>query len=120
MCGSASDCTQRPDGHCVSGSGHGECRCVYKRGCTTDSDCDPDHACVCSVNDAVSVGTCLPSGCRTDADCPGSRCYRSESGCGVDGLHCGTPEDECIAGSSICSFHSDERHFVERRGCIID
>lgn len=125
----------KEDAHCVDfASGFceqawlfdgGRCECVYP--CTTDDECGPGGACVCPLRGPTDfelglayqrVAACMPANCRTDADCPGTRCAVSVGGCyDVEGLYCHTPEDECeghadCPGGGRCAYSTDMGRWI--------
>jgi hypothetical protein len=77
--------------------------------CLTDADCGPGSACVCQTPGVQGCGVpptygnaCVPSNCRTGADCSPCAVCREQYVCGkVTGYFCATPGDEC-AGDSDC------------------
>ena len=78
--------------------------CVYDQ-CVTDDECGATGVCTCIGEKrgfgAQSFGNdCVPSDCRTDADCcPGEWCSPSDdygSFYGTQSYHCHTAQDECI------------------------
>jgi hypothetical protein len=71
--------------------------CVYDD-CYADDQCTDGAVCECREATLGGNG-CLSSGCRVDADCPGSWCSPTMGPCGAYagtvGYQCHTPEDEC-------------------------
>lgn len=90
-----SDCSELPNGRCVSDEGLGTgCTCIAS--CETDADCGDGNVCACSgiVGD---VPRCVPAGCTTTADCDGGLCGISGSDqCGFDATVA------CLDASSQC------------------
>jgi hypothetical protein len=90
------DCTQGPNGKCVTGriGPH----CTYDA-CFADADCGKGAVCLCGTPDGAS-NVCLGQGCQIDADCPNSWCSPTFSSCGlfsgVVSYACHTPQDECV------------------------
>jgi hypothetical protein len=75
------------------------------KGCTTNADCASDATCACAGTvrawAGVSEGNvCIPSNCRTDADCGSGYCSPTvSSDCGsfygTAGFYCHTCDDTC-------------------------
>lgn len=106
QCKADSDCTAGRNGRCV-GNGHDGCTCSYDT-CTTDADCKSTELCDCRSPwhyGPNGPNRCLPTNCRTDADCgPGGWCSPSyDPGCGryfgVTLWRCHTPRDLCLDDS---------------------
>ncbi|HEX7670240.1 MAG TPA: hypothetical protein VF395_11680, partial [Polyangiaceae bacterium] len=91
-----SDCTQGPNGRCVSGRVGPHCS--YDA-CFADADCGKGSVCLCGTPDGAS-NACLGQGCQVDADCPNSWCSPTFSSCGlysgVVSYACHTAQDECV------------------------
>jgi hypothetical protein len=117
-CAMDADCSDIPGGTCATR--WPGCECV--RGCATDADCTEEETCLCAgttgaFSDQICATTygpsrCLPSNCRTDADCDdGMRCAVSVDLCGDPlGLYCHTAADECQSASDcesgFCSYEN--------------
>ena len=77
---------------------HGKCSLDE---CLTDSDCPSGNVCGCAdqfFGNAVHTNSCVPSGCRVDADCgPAGVCSPDNSGyCGsLLGYECHSAQDTC-------------------------
>ncbi len=78
--------------------------------CSADADCPDAFSCYCGMN---ARGLCVPSNCTTDADCPGQLCAASQDACGVDGVYCTSPADECDGTVFPCVFSEEAGHFIE-------
>lgn len=83
------------------------CGCVPR--CETSSDCDAGSTCHCGD---LPHGECRPSNCATDSDCGDELCAVSWDACGIHGLYCTTPEDEC-EGEFGCIYDTDAGKWVE-------
>lgn len=96
--------------------------------CASDSDCSPNQVCTC---DGTAFGwshqsrgnICVPSNCRTDADCASGYCSPSidvNMGpfYGVAGYYCHSCADECINDSDCpspnghCAYDPTVSHWV--------
>jgi hypothetical protein len=92
------DCKTGKEGRCNALSdSHGrmapENRCTYSE-CAGDADCK-EGPCEC---DSMFGNHCLAGNCKTNADCPGSICDRSNSmNCwgGPAAYYCRTAKDTC-------------------------
>lgn len=105
------DCTESANGYCVIGA------CYY--GCTTDAECG-GGICFCGP----VIGTCLPAGCRSDADCPADYpCTGNPlTAAGQPDFVCQTPTDTCQKDAD-CNTGSPRVHCVSngaRRTCVRD
>jgi hypothetical protein len=105
-CDSDADCTDKPHGFCMGGTGQigTYCSCIYP--CHDDSECGEGQACMCP--DAVSGGppaaTCSPAACKQDSDCPSGECGATFhfNGCYEQtSLQCRDAGDAC-RGDSEC------------------
>ncbi|MFN7143108.1 MAG: ferritin-like domain-containing protein [Myxococcota bacterium] len=105
-CETDTECTDRPNGKCVSDVTfdyytYGEvsiCGCAYA--CETDADCDEGTACAPPEVTGLGWATCIAASCATSDDCETGECGYSahDDGCGVvHGLDCRTDEDACHA-----------------------
>lgn len=66
------------------------CRCEAV--CTSDDECQPTELCLCTPHG----GECVPTTCRTAADCAGGEaCTSTQIGCGRPRFSCTTQDDEC-------------------------
>lgn len=96
--------------------------CVYDR-CYSDSECLDGTLCECRTG--TQGNGCLYTGCRVDADCPGSWCSPTMGACGAFGgivdYECHTPEDECTddgdcvapgMGTGYCMYSELPGHWV--------
>ena len=106
-CEADSDCTDGPNGKCVTGINYAEyegqedrtyCRCEYA--CERDEDCGVGEVCVCNevVETGISQSSCQPANCQTDADCESGECGISSynDGCtDLVGLACRSSQDAC-------------------------
>ena len=110
-CETHADCMDKPNGHCMSGSGQigSYCGCVYP--CLSDESCEAGFACLCPdvAEYGPPVSVCVPAQCKTNADCPtgswAGECGVSlyHDGCSHDwALQCRTGEDAC-RGDAECS-----------------
>ncbi|MCC6646951.1 MAG: hypothetical protein IT374_15430 [Polyangiaceae bacterium] len=99
-CKSDSDCKEKPNGHCDSGTGFEApgCRCDY--GCTSDADCGADAVCLCGS----PVGRCVPSKCKDASSCPEGDCtsYDASPGCSFTAFACQSAGDTC-GGDKDCA-----------------
>ena len=102
-CVTAADCTERPNGECVSYSG-GEpgpimtfCGCQYQ--CQSDADCDAGYICACAgVADAGKAFCIHAADCEVNSDCASGECGFSEyfDGCFTQQvLYCRGSDDSC-------------------------
>ena len=92
--------------------------------CTSDSDCPSQTDCLCDYNvggagGSGSMNLCLPSNCRSDADCgPGGFCSPSvyQRCARINGYFCHGPGDECgidaDCASGRCAFASEVGHWI--------
>lgn len=105
-CTTDDECTDRPNGRCISDVGfdyytYGDitiCGCAYA--CATDADCDEGTACAPPEVTGLRWATCIAASCATEDDCETGECGYSahDDGCGVvHGLDCRTEEDACHA-----------------------
>jgi hypothetical protein len=65
--------------------------------CLADADCPAGTMCGCR-GELFSLGNqCIPTGCRTDADCAGGTCVPSFGGfCNrINGKYCNGASDAC-------------------------
>ncbi len=122
-CNSDSDCTAGTNGRCDY-LHNGPPLCTYDQ-CFGGSDCSTGTTCLCANPMATAdTNKCLPSNCRTDADCPGSYCsptYDTTCGSynGYVGIYCHTANDECAndsdctqMGAGYCAFDKSVAHWV--------
>ncbi len=110
-CNTDSDCTEAPNGYCVSGQ---VCYCTYA--CKTDADCADGQLCECRG----SVSACVPAaGCKVDADCPGSICATHLTECGGTGYSCVTDADDCTTNAD-CKQGQQCLYNGSRRYCGVD
>jgi hypothetical protein len=81
------------DGYVLGGEGEEETACEAP--CTTDDDCDGDHACLCAHHG--DFNTCIDAECRTPDDCGGAPCGISRPGLCSPALllACRLDEDGC-------------------------
>lgn len=104
-CRSDADCTEGTNGRCT-GDPHDGWGCTYDQ-CTTDAECPTGTLCDCRSpwrkGSAAGDGPtrCLPTDCRTDADCGVSGyCSPSFDSCGaysgVVRWACHTAKDTCV------------------------
>ena len=76
--------------------------------CLVDSDCPSGQACRCSDQQGGNIGhtnSCVPTGCRGDADCGTSgKCSPDTSGfCGsLTGYQCHSAADTCSSDADCC------------------
>ncbi len=100
-CSADGDCADAGLSHCLAG------KCGLDQ-CLIDSDCASGQACRCSNQvrgDALLGNSCVPTGCRVDADCgPSGSCSPDSSGyCGsVDGYQCHSAADTCNSDTDCC------------------
>ena len=129
-CRSDAECTDGPNGRCLSYSydniGGKElytaCGCRYF--CTQDSDCTSDYTCDCSTG---SQGTCVRANCETGSDCETEACGVSSynSGCGVvTRVGCFTSDDECRFASECedtrqCALAYDDHWVCAFEDCAV-
>ena len=76
-CFTDADCTERPNGYCLSltgALGYDYPYCEYA--CETDGDCFEGELCSCESNfvnagsrATIQLGTCRPATCRADSEC---------------------------------------------------
>jgi hypothetical protein len=120
-CTTDAQCTQ-----CLAGQTAG-CHCAEGQctldQCTTDADCTAAQTCTCArdINAGDGGGgphnLCVPSDCRTDADCPNGYCSPSADPnggpfYGTRGWYCHGPDDACTYDSDCpsgeyCAFFPD-------------
>lgn len=104
---------------CTNGTVHrfSNKACAVDGDCTSDEDCRSDELCHCGREG--SGNTCVPAGCRTNADCDGKLCVLSQDACGVHGYYCETEEDRCVAGAAEtgCVYWESRKHW-DRGGAI--
>lgn len=118
-CSSDAECTDGQNGRCTI-TGNGGPHCTYDE-CTTSNDCATGKSCGCGDVNQYSFNTCVPSNCRTDADC-GANGYCSPTldfTCGTyggeyTGVYCHTPKDQCMndsdcgnATNARCSYNPE-------------
>jgi hypothetical protein len=99
-CQTHADCTDKPHGFCMGGSGQigTYCGCIYP--CLDDSECGAGEACMCPdvAGRGPSAAQCAPAQCKVDADCPSGECGATYhfNGCYHDlSLQCRTSADAC-------------------------
>ena len=117
-CTADSDCTDGTNGRCTI-TGNGGPHCTYDE-CTTSTDCATGKSCACGDVNQYSFNVCVPSNCRTDADC-GANGYCSPTldfTCGTyggeyTGVYCHTAQDQCTNDSDCggtngrCSYNPE-------------
>jgi hypothetical protein len=120
-CTTNADCTDAPNGVCVSSAGGFDpqtyCGCVYP--CTADSDCGASEVCVCDgvVDDGTGWAHCVSAGCTTNDDCASGECgistffdgcfYDVQVGCRDDNDACRLDTD-CAAGTCVLTSGLDD------------
>jgi hypothetical protein len=117
-CTADSDCTGVADNAwCFQG------KCGFDQ-CLTDSDCPSGNVCRCSDQvggDALPGNSCVPSGCRVDADCgPAEVCSPDNSGrCGtLLGYECHSAQDTCHSAADCsgdtprCDYQPELRYWT--------
>jgi hypothetical protein len=113
---------------CGGGTDGPYCRCYTV--CGSDADCGVDQTCLCALQEisvhegggAYSPGfidQCLPSDCRTGADCASGECGAAPNICGQGGpaigLYCRTAADECHSNDDcapptpVCTYDGKSR-----------
>jgi len=99
-CDTDADCTDKPNGYCMGGSGQigTYCGCIYP--CLSDAECAPNEACICpGVGPRhLNAATCAPAECKVNDDCGSGECGASFyfNGCQVDvALACRDGGDSC-------------------------
>lgn len=99
-CTADADCTDRPNGACITGvmidAPDSYCGCVYS--CASDADCNTGEFCAPAGlgSPDVTWSQCQPADCTTDADCASGDCGLSvwHDGCSYDvDLSCRSPDD---------------------------
>ncbi len=117
-CATDADCTQGTNGRCGPSQAKGY-SCSYDL-CFTDTDCAAGTSCNCSPQG----NACLPSTCRSDADCAGLGCsptYDTSCGAyhGTQGIYCHTKDDTCTddtdcteGGAGYCAYQLDVGHWA--------
>lgn len=139
LCQADAECTEDEHGECVGGSwGRGyppdgtyiQQQCRYPT-CAVDDDCRPDRAC---RRTARGVLDCVPSTCRSDADCsqreggvcrelstrsfahhPEVHCVYDDSvcdpaagrACPPHGQDSSRPDDVCVFDAGVAACHQD-------------
>lgn len=103
-CSRDDECTKGVHGRCVM-HGHAASHCSYDA-CMSDGDCAAGKTCACQDDG----NRCVPSNCRTDAECGGLGCSPTEArSCnsygGIIGYYCHTKKDSCT-DQSDCGAHS--------------
>jgi hypothetical protein len=103
------DCTTKAKGYCGVTSANASCHCDY--GCTEDADCGDGNVCQCGD----PLGKCVPATCKSDDECGGLLCLRSNNtSCGQT-YACQAPTDECTSNSdckpplSACTLENGHR-----------
>jgi hypothetical protein len=120
-CDTHANCTDRPHGFCMSGSGmRGEyCGCVYP--CLNDSECGAGQACMCPQlgenGSGPPAAECAPAECKVNADCPSGECGATVhfNGCHHDlSLHCREAGDACRSDAGCTADHQTDCAALER------
>jgi hypothetical protein len=95
--------------------------------CLTDNDCGPLGDCQCQTPIPAGQGcplgvpwpagnACVPSNCRTDADCTACGVCQGEYACGqFTGFYCQTPSDACVPAGPDTSWDGNGCSFVGGR-----
>lgn len=78
-----------PSARCGCDEVRGRNACIALDSCASDGDCARGMLCQCGASGQPNH--CMPGDCRSDADCPGTKCEPSHSG----GSFCRTPNDRC-------------------------
>lgn len=97
-CATDADCAAGNNGRCT-GNSHDGWRCTYDM-CFADSDCDATRLCACEGGFRSDENVCLPSNCRSDAECATGFCSPTLGSCGHYtswvGYFCHTCDDLCV------------------------
>lgn len=102
-CASDADCAR--DGSCLSSSGF----CAAPVECDSGQECGAGRTCACAgtfgQSTAVGWNQCVPTECRSAAECGGYPCGLSNADpCGqLDGFYCHSERDECSRSSDCGS-----------------
>ncbi len=110
--------------------------CVCQHVCDSDDDCASGESCLCASGYVTPGGSvlspsastafapaCLPSECRSDADCAGEPCGLYIDMCqNAGGFACHTRADTCrwdsdCSGANICSFDGTRWGCLELASC---
>lgn len=94
-CMTHAECTEGENGRCVRAMVGAFCD--YDE-CFSDNDCADNEVCSCDGS-YYGGNACVPSNCRTSADCAGTRCtptYGCLAGGPPEGWYCRTASDECV------------------------
>lgn len=100
--------------------------CAVSGVCTSDADCGPDAACLCTGYTPWDCGVfwvgggCYPANCRRDTDCGEYLCAVSIGKCFyAEGLYCHSAADECqsdrdckVSPLHRCAFNGDQQRWV--------
>lgn len=130
-CSSDADCTDGPNGTCVSGVTNNKpwdtgvaksyCGCEYP--CETDDDCGTGQVCACSdLDDGLDIHTCIDADCTTGDDCEGSeQCglstfytgceWELQTSCRTDADECEADAD-CTTGDCAVEAYNDDGAFL--------
>lgn len=109
-CTTDSECTEHPNGACITGvneeANDTYCGCVYS--CASDADCDSGQFCAPAGLGSPSItwSTCAPADCSSDADCASGECGLSvwNDGCFDNvNLLCRTEADGCRVDGDCAS-----------------
>lgn len=115
----------------------GKVLCPFSTGnCACDSDCGRGQQCLCDYANGggwpdQDGNRCVPSDCRSDADCDGERCRAEVLFCGTYGypveFHCTSPEDDCDThttcieqGLQYCEYDGTVELFTCSPGAICE
>lgn len=113
-CSRDEECTQGTHPRCVS-HGHQASHCSADA-CMSDGDCAAGTTCACDRDG----NRCVPSNCRSDADCGGLGCSPTEArSCnaygGIIGYYCHTKKDSCT-DSNDCSGRTSNCEYETETG----
>lgn len=114
LCDTHANCTDKPHGFCMSGTGMGGeyCGCVYP--CLNDGECGAGEACMCPQIEAAGgprAAECAPAECKVNADCPSGECGATVhfDGCRHElSLHCRDAGDACRSDAGCTADHRSD------------
>jgi hypothetical protein len=137
VCSKDADC---PSGQ-VCGANYMGGGCICFAVCGSDADCSSGQTCLCALDGVSmnhgggeyvggSVDQCLPSTCRTGADCASGECGAAPNECGqggdLYGFFCRTAADECRSNDDcapptpVCTMDQGKGHWTCQEGATCE